>query len=236
MNTPQPSSNFPVPPTFDFIREKYKVLLDTIQQAVAEGTLHVQEYASNEVENIDTALAPNLVRHKAKKFLVASGQDAKDEEPENGFDTEHLPNNGICINVSGLTVRVLKSSEDGSVPPPGISVTRQNFYSQTQALLDFEEFRNGNQHVQPTWGLIVHWTVDADYNLLKLSAALPLSLTKNENGKLLVECEFDEPFWTRLLPRVISIDETPPVKNLDIEGIQIDEKSGEKTGEEPQDQ
>jgi hypothetical protein len=232
MNTPPPS-NFPEPPSFEFVQEKLKTLFNVIQEAVAEGTLHVQEYSQWQAELIDPALAPNLVRHKAKKFLVSRGQDAKDDEEEFGFETEHIPNNGICTNVSGFRVRVLKSSDEGSVPLPGESLTRKNFYNQSQALLDFAELRNGNEHVQPTWGLIVHWTVDADYNLLRLSAALPTGLTKNDNGKPLVECAFDEPLWTRPYPNVIPIDEVPPVTNLDVEGLQIDEEPGEKTGEGP---
>jgi hypothetical protein len=234
MNTVKPPSNFPVPPTFETVREKLKILLDAIQQAIGEGTLHVQEYTKNEAENnIDTSLAPNLVRHKAKMFLVASGQDAKnDEETEDGgFNTQHLPNNGICIRLSGFTVRVLKSADDGGVPPPGISLTRQNFYRQKQALLDFEEFRNGEQHVQPTWGLIVHWAVDSEYNLLKLSVALPVDLPKSENGRLLVECEFDEPYWTRpQRGNVVSIDAVPPPTDLNIPGIRTEPE--EKTGED----
>jgi hypothetical protein len=77
--------------------------------------------------------------------------------------------------------------------------------------------------------------VDEKYTLLKLSVALPLRLSKSDSGKLLVECAFDEPFWTKPAPRVISIDTEPPVTNQDIGGLQIDE-SGEKTGEEPADE
>ena len=76
-----------------------------------------------------------------------------------------IPNNGICIRVPGFVVRVLKSADDGGVPAPGDSTPRQNFYNQKQAILDFKEFRNGNKQAQPTWGVIVHWLVDKDYNL-----------------------------------------------------------------------
>ncbi len=210
---------------------KLKPLLDTIQEAVGEGTLHVPEYTKWQAEAaIDYALAPNLVRHKAKQFLISSGQDAKDEEEGPGFDTEHIPNNGLCLTTPGYKVRVLKSSDEGGVPLPGTSTTRQNFYNQLQALIDFPEFRNGNERVQPTWNLIVHWTVDVKYNLLKLSLALPIHFSRNELGKWIVECAFDEPFWTRSLPKPIQIDDPIQPTNLD---IQIEEDTGEQTGEEP---
>jgi hypothetical protein len=154
MNTPR-RSNFPDPPDFETVLEKLKkTLLDVVQEALAEGTLHVSEYANWQAEPIDFALAPNLVRHKAKQFLISRGKEAKDEEEEDGaaFETEHVPNNGLYTIAPGFRVRILKSSEDGSVPPPGVSETRKNFYSQQQALIDYEEFRNGNEHVQPTWG------------------------------------------------------------------------------------
>jgi hypothetical protein len=239
MNTPNPS-NFPVPPTFEVVVEKLKMpLLDVIKEAIAEGALHVSEYTNWQAEQIDFALAPNLVRHKAKQFLSSRGQEAKEEEAEDTatFETEQVPNNGLYMILPGFRVRILKSSEDGSVPPPGMSETRKNFYNQQQALLDFGEFRNGDEHVQPTWGLIVHWTVDEHYTLLKLSLALPLRFIKNENGKSVVECAFDEPFWIRPpQDNVISITDapTPPAPtNLDLE---IVEETGEKTGEESKDE
>ncbi len=238
MNTRKPS-NFPEPPSFEAVLKKLKeTLFDTIQEALAEGTLHVSEYSNWQAESIDFALAPNLVRHKAKQYLISRGQETKDEEEEDtaAFETEQVPNNGLYTIASGFRVRILKSSEDGSVPPPGISETRKNFYNQLQALIDYEELRNGDERVQPTWGLIVHWTVDEKYNLLKLSVALPLRFAKNESGKLAVECAFDEPFWIRPpQSNVIPIQDAPvpPPTTLD---IPIEEETGEKTGEEPKDE
>jgi hypothetical protein len=225
MNTPN-QSNFPEPPNFDSVMAVLKEnLLDKIVGAILEGTLHVHEYANWQAEAIDYALAPNLVRHKAKLFLIAQGQETKNEEEvdDSGFEIEHVSNNGLYTKVPGFRVRTLKSSEDGSVPLPGESETRKNFYNQEQALLDF---------AQPVWNLIVHWKVDREYNLLSLSVALPLKITKNEMGRSVVECAFDEPFWRRPpQSNVTSITETPtpPPATLDIEGIAADE---EKTGEE----
>jgi hypothetical protein len=224
-------SGFAEYPSFEHVQEKLQALLQTLIDACSEGTIHVGEYASRESEPIDYTLAPNLVRHKIKRYLSMRGQAASDEEAN--FTPDGIPNNGICIPVLGFTVKVLKSADDGSVPPAGDSLARQNFYGQQQALLDFEEHRNGNEHVQPIWGVIVHWQVDKDYNLLRLSLALPISPETRTSPK--PECFFDEPFWTRPTSgKVVTIGSHEPPKqptDLNIPGIQ--EETEEKTGEEP---
>jgi hypothetical protein len=229
MNTPN-QSHFPEPPSFESVSTKLKkILFDKIVEAVLEGTAHVPEYARWQAEAIDYALAPNLVRHKAKQSLISQGQETKDEEEQDNptFEIEEVSNNGLYAVLPGFRVRILKSSDDGSVPPPGESEARQNFYNQQQALLDFAD---------PTWNLIVHWTVDRDYNLLSLSVALPLKSYKNELGRVVVECAFDEPFWRRSPQSnvtVISEAPTPATPSLlDIPGIA--EEAEEKTGEEPE--
>jgi hypothetical protein len=229
MSTNQ-SSNFPEYPAFESVVQKLQSLLQTLTDACSEGTLHVGDYAHKENEPIDYTLAPNLVRHKIKRYLTLRGQDATNEEEEQNFTTDGIPNNGICLQVAGFTVRVLKSADDGSVPLPGDSSPRKNFYNQKQALLDFEEFRNGNEHVQPTWGVVVHWLVDKNYVLERLSIALPTSAGTRVSPK--PECFFDEPFWMRSeQANVTPIDSVQQPQDLDIKGIA--EEAEEKTGEEP---
>jgi hypothetical protein len=229
MRTNQPSS-FPEFPSLESVLETLQPLLVTLTDACSEGTIHVSEYANSQNEPIDYTLAPNLVRHKVKRYLTARGQDAKNEEEEPDFKPDGIPNNGICIRLPGFVVRVLKSADDGSVPAPGDSLPRQNFYNQRQAILDFEEFRNGNKQAQPTWGVIFHWLVDKDYNLLRLSIALPTSHASKASPK--PECFFDEPFWTRSSQlNVTPIDSVQLPQDLDVKGIA--EEADEKTGEEP---
>ena len=239
MNTPNPS-NFPDPPSFDVVARKLReILFDRILEAIAEGTFHVSEYSNWQAEPIDFALAPNLVRHKAKQYLISRGQDTKDEEEaadKSAFEVAEVSNNGLYTIVPGFNVRILKSSEDGSVPPPGISETRKNFYNQLQALLDLPELRNGDERVQPIWNLIVHWTVDEQYDLLKLSVALPLSFAKDESGRLVVQCAFDEPFWRRPPQSNVTRIDTAPEPLPSSLDVKIEEETGEKTGEEPKDE
>jgi hypothetical protein len=232
MNT-QSKSKFPEPPGSDIVLQQLRPLLDVTRDAIQEGVLHVSEYFTWQAEPIDFALAPNLVRHKAKRFLISRGQDARDETEETpDFETEDIPNNGICTSVPGYRVRVLKSSDDGGVPLPGVSMTRRNFYNQLQALLDFGESTNGRSGVQPTWGLVVHWTVNQRYDLLQLSVALPLRVTKNDLGKTVVKCAFDEPFWTR--PSETNVVEIGgPIAPTDLNLSNIEQEPDEKTGEEP---
>ena len=78
--------------------------------------------------------------------------------------------------------------------------------------------------------MIVHWLVDKDYNLLRLSIALPTSPGSKALPK--PECFFDEPFWTRSAqPNVTPIDSMQQPEDLDVKGIA--EEANEKTGEEP---
>jgi hypothetical protein len=220
-------SSFPEPPSFDEVQGKLQQsLFDKVVEAISEGTLHVPEYAKWQAESIDYALAPNLVRHKAKQYLISQGQETNNEEEVDNaaFRCEIVSNNGLYIKAPEFRVRILKSSEDGNVPLPGESEARKNFYNQDQATFDF---------ARPVWNLIVHWTVDREYNLLKLSVALPLRLTKNDMGQKIVECAFDEPFWRRPpLSNVVPINDVPapPVASLDID---LQEETGEKTGEGP---
>jgi len=236
MNTPN-ESNFPADPTFDFVVGRLKtVLLDQILEAIEQGTLHVPEYIKCFGESaIDYALAPNLVRHVAKKYLIGVGQAAKGEEEADaaGFEPEDIPNNGLCINTPGFVVRVLKSSEDGSVPRPGISEARKNYYRHNQGILNFEN--DSNDRPQPTYHLVVHWTVDRDYNLQKVSIALPYDVKRNETGRWDVFCLFDEPFWTRPPQSNVTPITAAPVEPIADNDLNVQAEAEEKTGEESED-
>ena len=232
MNTSN-QSNFPETPSFEEVSAKLETLFGRIREAIDEGALHVSEYANWQAEPIDFSLAPNLVRHKAKRYLLERGQDTKNEDDQDkSFKTEQVSNNGLYTTTPGFNVRILKSSDDGSVPPPGLSEARQNFYNQFQAIIDFVEWRNGNRSVQPDWNLIVHWMVDEQYRLVKLSVALPLRPSRSETGKIIPQCAFDEPIWIRPpQSNVAPIQGAPPPPPSSLE-IPLEEEA-EKSGEEP---
>ena len=154
--------NQPQPPTFDEVMNDLRSVCDVIREAIQDGTRHVQEYSDWEDRPFDYALAPNLVRHRAKTFLTEHGQSVtEDSEEQPEFETEQISNNGLCLDTPKYHVRILKSS-NGSIPPPGQSVARNNFYKRLQSILDFPEWRNGNEKAQPVLGVVVHWTVDEE--------------------------------------------------------------------------
>lgn len=194
-------------PTFESVYESLGSVLVVIRQALEKGTAHVQSYSEWQDEPIDRSLAPGLVRHKAKAFLLERKQEVTDEpgfEDEQGFRTEHLANNGLCLRTNGFQVRILKS-ENGCIPPPGPSQARNRFYSQQLTLPGME----GYMDEPDPWGIIVHWTVDEDYNLLRLGLSMPKSGGKSSAT---VETYWDRAFWTRPqavtqpLPQVVDLD------------------------------
>lgn len=216
------------PPSFEFVMTNLRALCEVIRVAVAEGTRHAQTYADWQDEQVDSALAPNLVRHKAKNVLLQRGQDVTEEDESPEFETEHISNNGLCLKTDGFQVRILKS-HNGSIPPPGKSITRNNFYNQLQYPL-FGESEDDVAGIKPTWGLVVHWFVDKDYTLKRLSLALPIRCYKDRDGRILVECVWDEPFWIKPTVEVSRINDAPRVDNRD---IPIEVEPEEKTGEDP---
>jgi len=119
-----------IPPTFESALDTLGPVLLIIRRALEKGTAHVQSYSEWQDEPIDRSLAPSLVRHKAKAFLLEKKQEVT-EEP--GFETEPLANNGLCLRANGFQIRILKS-ENGSIPPPGPSQARNRFYSQQMTL------------------------------------------------------------------------------------------------------
>jgi hypothetical protein len=221
----------PQPPTFDEVMNDLRSVCDVIGEAIQDGTQHVQKYSDWEDGPIDYALAPNLVRHRAKAFLVERGQSVTEEtdEEQHEFETENISNNGLCLDTPKYQVRILKSL-NLCIPPPGKSVARNNFYKQLQGLLDFPEWRNGNEKAQPVLGIVVHWTVDDDYSLHKLSLALPIDYHRNNEGRLIVETVFDEPFWIKRPAQVTPIANASETIDLDLE---IEEAADEKTADEP---
>jgi hypothetical protein len=190
-----------IPPTFESAHETLGTVLLVIRQALERGTAHVQEYCDWQDESIDRCLAPSLVRHKAKAYLRERRQDVTDEP---GYKPEQLANNGLCLRTSEFSVRILKS-ENGCIPPPGPSQARNKFYSQQLPLPGMED----EMEEASPWGVIVHWTVSDDYNLVMLGLSLPKS---GGNDSSPFETYWDKPFWVR--PQVLA---HPPVRAVDLD-------------------
>lgn len=194
-------------PSFREVQREIDQLLKLIVDSLKDGTRHAREYADWQDESIDRNLAPCLVRHRAKKYLAARQQEVKEEEEDVDFERESVPNNGLCLTTDGYQIRILKS-DDGSLPPPGPSRVRQEFYGQAwlfdSGIFDHEE--------EPRVGLVVHWTVDADFELEKVFVALPIA---GEISRDSVRSHWDERIWTRtMLPSTSAVSVESP--DLDI--------------------
>ncbi len=224
------SSSFPELPSFEKCRERLMTTLDAIVDALIDGTTHAREYADRQDEEIDTAFAHNFVRHRAKKVLRNRNLNVSDELSPSVYKLDESPsNNGLCILETGFEIRTLKS-DDGTTPPPGVSMARKNFYNQMQAVLNFEQMQNGGKPAEPTWGVVVHWTVDSDYNLEKICLALPVEWNKHDG----VVLHFEEPIWVKPpIAGVVSISTGGPQQPPTDTELKIEVEPDEKTGEEP---
>ena len=91
-----------------------------------------------------------------------------------------------------IRFRILKS-DNGSLPAPGPSQKRQQFYAQQGTL--FPEDKNGDESKElPRANLVLHWVPDEEYNLSRVSLACPISggITRAS-----VRSEWDEVIWRR---------------------------------------
>ena len=179
-------------PTPQQVVDKHQPLLARLVEAVRQGTLHAQEYADWQDEDIDRALAPALVRKGAKRYLISRGQNAQDEE-DIDYDTEFLANLGLAITAEGIQIRILRSATNDMLPVPGHSVARQQYY--TQYGLPFEHLDQPVLADVPSLlRLVLHWSTDAEYNLERVYLGCPKTGGETRES---VESYWDEPIWRR---------------------------------------
>lgn len=147
-----------------------KELLEIIETAVRFGCLKTQEFfhRENRGKPIDRALAPNLVRHFAKRSLLEARQQVIEDEDQ--FDPQWIANNGLYVVYGRYHIRILKA-DSGDIPPPGQSAARQSFYQ--QAALRFQA-EDGQDQSQEPINLVLIWDVVAPYTLSALILACPL--------------------------------------------------------------
>jgi hypothetical protein len=145
-------------------------------------------------EDPDRALSPALVRKGAKRFLLAQGHDAHDEdENEVEFEADYLPNLGLELRADGARIRVLRS-DHGQMPVPGTSQRRQSFYAQQG---EFEWDDDEEEIVAPVINYVLHWSTDDEYNLEKVYLGCPKA---GDTTRASVESYWDEPIWRRHSP------------------------------------
>ena len=203
------------------ITERHRSLLRLLVEALRHGTRHAQAYADWQDEEIDTMLSPALVRKGAKRFLrkqATPGLDVADEEVE--FKAEYLPNLGLSVTASnGDRIRILKSDHE-SLPIPGPSVKRQEFYAQQLLLFPASDYA---EEAKPSRAnLVLHWVADDEYHLKRAYLACPKAggLTRAS-----VKAHFDDIIWQRK-----SIETSPTQAEAPVDDLDIFFGAREKTG------
>jgi hypothetical protein len=204
----------------------YTPLLRMLVAALIQGSKHARAYADWQDESVDRTLAPALVRKEAKRFLSRrtysdSATQVTDEELE--FEAEYLANLGVAVAVDGLWIKLLKS-DNGSLPVPGPSQKRQQFYAQQWSLFPGSAGTNGKSNGLLRANLVMHWVPDDEYNLVRIYLACP---TAGDVTRASVESAWDEVIWRRGSP--VSENATQAEADLDELDIRLDEP-GEKTG------
>ena len=179
------------------VLQKYRSLLAMLVKGLKHGTHHARWYADTMDETPDRVLSPALVRKGAKRFLIAGGQTAhneEDEEPPTDYEAQFVPNLGLAVSADGVHIKILRSDRS-EMPIPGRSERRQAFYAQQQILpFDATEEIDGEAVAPAVVNLILHWSTDDDYNLDKVYLGCPKTggLTRAS-----VDAHWDELIWRR---------------------------------------
>ncbi len=163
--------------------------LSLIYEGMEASTLHTREYFDAEDRELDWNLAPCLVRSHLKHFLQQRGQQVEDLQPE------QLANNGLLYHFNEYSIRILKT-QDGTIPVPGNSKKRQDYFSQVPTQRSLSgwalAYQEEESEPQATVNLVVLWDVNHKYDLGDLYLAMPKS-GKEPYGRV-------EAHWTETLP------------------------------------
>ena len=142
-----------------------------IYTALEWATQQTRAYFDAEGMPVDRHLAPSLVRYQAKRSLARLGHAAQEEDDE-AYAFQTLPNNGLSLSYRGdllYVLRILKALE-GQLPAPGALRARQAFWHQ-QLLFDYDA--PSVAQLRPSLNLLVLWETDAAYTLRRLSLVCP---------------------------------------------------------------
>lgn len=167
-------------PTFPHVLARLQPIVPQLYSAIEGALQKSREFFEADNVDLDRSLAPNLVRHYVKRFLLAEGLPAE-YEPADVVDLElqPLPNNGLCLTYEGHEIRILKA-DDGEIPAPGPSKSRQKFWNWNgQLSLNFsygEDVPSTNEAEAEDLHLIVLWNVEPfTYKLKSLLLGCPTS-------------------------------------------------------------
>ncbi len=136
-------------------------LVPVLYQAYEGAAFLAHNYFAQRNRPVDLWHHASIVRYEAKVMLE-----------EHGLPLEDLANNGLALTYAGYNLRAFKADQ-GRVPSPGTSKTKQRFFQQfrltdlPESLLSFAQAQQGR------WNLVVVWDVTPTYALADLVLALP---------------------------------------------------------------
>jgi hypothetical protein len=134
-----------------------------IYEAIDVGVQEAKAYFGKRNLEIEPHLAASIVRHEATLYIdkKAPGIDGLQREKK-------LANCGLHLLYGAYAIKVWKSDE-GDIPSPGSSKTKQSYYQQTIAgwaeLVGEDESGYVN--------LIIAWDVSRNYLMMGLTLAYP---------------------------------------------------------------
>lgn len=146
-------------PDPDVVMQTLQPLWTPLYGAFERGTQVAREFFDHVGRSPAPWVYPDLVRYEALTVLKQSGIDC------DAVDAEilGLANHGLQIRFAGFTIRGMKALQDGSVPGPGPSRSKKDFFRQLSLGTWGEEIRN----------LVLLWQPDANHNLAGLSLVCP---------------------------------------------------------------
>jgi hypothetical protein len=131
-----------------------------IYRALEYGTEQAREFFENG-RPVDPHLFSGLVRYHSREFL------RREEHAAIGFSLENLSNIGLKVNYARFILRLWKATDDGLLPPPGLSATRADFYNQPLPLFD------SNDELLLVTRLAILWDVNSALSLSEVTLVCP---------------------------------------------------------------
>jgi hypothetical protein len=183
--------------------------LPTIVAALRFGARKTKEFFDREHKNrpVDRYLAPNLLRFFAKKFLLAVGQLVVDEEDEDqALDFQHVANNGLFLRCGRYLIRIRKS-DDGDVPGPGNSESRQHYYQQIIP----EAFAAGDDPAEVN--LLIAWDTIAPFTIYEVILACPRHAKASKSSVML--------HWRHVIPLLAAIEGDSGIDGADDDDLDL---------------
>lgn len=139
-------------------------LCSIVYRCLEMGAERARHFFDDPGQPFNPFVFSSLVRYYTLQELTSDRYD------EAGFQIAELPNVGIRIECSGFLIRIWKTGEEGELPPPGESPSRQGFYNQEQPYLPFD-YLDLEQFARVKLALV--WNAGPDMTLSELYLVCP---------------------------------------------------------------